>query len=913
MIYQTNRIHTNPSRPHFSAARRGLAIAACLFTFTAHAQTLSFSTDVDTTSAAQSGGVVIPASIPNQTDYDTFSGASIAGPSARMYSITSNTCVGQISGPFVCQINVVFAPTFVPPSGQTLNATLSFSYQACTPGPTDCNPMTVNYSLVGTVTGTAAMPPPSAQIQITPTQPVLVQPGNYGPDLAFDNSGNLYASPSNTVVEFTPTQAYTPNSSPTIIAGSGGPGGTGDGGGPLNAGIQPYGITVLGGFIYVVDTSSAVVREFIPGGQITLYAGIYNSACRGIDQTYTVGLTTQGIGCYNFTSGPPETFGLFNPTSLTNDGLNIYINDAGSDTITLVTPEHKFTTVAGHADLPFMYEGYPTNFLYPGYTGDGGPGSSAQINNPGNMVVGGSSLIYFPDSNNNVIRTIDQAKSINTFLGQGPGNNGSYPVGLGDGPAAQATLSDPVALALDQLGDMYIFDQAGYTLRKVLIDQSTGNPTYINTLYALPHSGLPPVTVDIGTPVIDSTGELLFSSYFNLPYGTYSFPTPPPGIYQLLGSGLLTFPTVEVGTPTSLTATITNPGTQNLIISGASISGTNSGDFNISSPACSTVNPGNNCTITVVFNPTSAYTTTTRTATLYLSTNVGSGSQIIALTGTTYTQPTLTAARIYVPYYNWPEPSTPVASVVASGGVPPYTFTYSIPSSSGDWYLANGTTTAQIDGAPTQVSAIAYTITVTDSEGGTATYGNSFTPPQWPSSLQLSSSPYQFPTYTAVSVSGFMNPGEQFNAGAVGATGYVYMSLDGGLQQPFAINSNGSVQQNQFNIDILYHALTVNYGGDTNYTALSSPQTLMFNGNRPQSITFHGGLTAPSGDLISLTAHASSGLPVRYTVTSGPGNLDYTGVRLLFNGIGTVQVTASQAGNPSFAAATPVTAMFTSY
>jgi hypothetical protein len=158
-----------------------------------------------------------------------------------------------------------------------------------------------------------------------------------------------------------------------------------------------------------------------------------------------------------------------------------------------------------------------------------------------------------------------------------------------------------------------------------------------------------------------------------------------------------------------------------------------------------------------------------------------------------------------------------------------------------------------------------------------------------------------------------MNEGEQLNPGAVGATGYVYMQLDGGLAQPFSIGPTGVVQQNQFNIDILYHALTVNYGGDINYTALSSPQTLMFNGNRPQSITFHGGLTAPSGDLISLTAHASSGLPVSYTVTSGPGNLDYTGVRLLFNGIGTVQVTASQAGNPSFAAATPVTASFTSY
>jgi hypothetical protein len=87
--------------------------------------------------------------------------------------------------------------------------------------------------------------------------------------------------------------------------------------------------------------------------------------------------------------------------------------------------------------------------------------------------------------------------------------------------------------------------------------------------------------------------------------------------------------------------------------------------------------------------------------------------------------------------------------------------------------------------------------------------------------------------------------------------------------------------------------------------------TLTVTGGAAQTITFGalGNVTygvAP----ITLTATASSGLPVSYAVTSGPATV--SGTTLKVTGAGTVTVTATQAGNGAYAAATSVSRTFTS-
>jgi hypothetical protein len=95
--------------------------------------------------------------------------------------------------------------------------------------------------------------------------------------------------------------------------------------------------------------------------------------------------------------------------------------------------------------------------------------------------------------------------------------------------------------------------------------------------------------------------------------------------------------------------------------------------------------------------------------------------------------------------------------------------------------------------------------------------------------------------------------------------------------------------------------------GGTPYAAATEvDQTLTVN-RAGQSILFPSPFTGvpASGSVITLNATASSGLPVTYTV-SDPSLATVSGDQLTLLGTGNVTVTANQAGNSDYLAATPV-------
>jgi subtilase family serine protease len=105
------------------------------------------------------------------------------------------------------------------------------------------------------------------------------------------------------------------------------------------------------------------------------------------------------------------------------------------------------------------------------------------------------------------------------------------------------------------------------------------------------------------------------------------------------------------------------------------------------------------------------------------------------------------------------------------------------------------------------------------------------------------------------------------------------------------------------------HTLTVSYSGDDNY-APAAPQSVSFIVLQlPQTITFpNPGTQLYGAGPVTLTATATSGLPVSYQVNSGPATV--SGSVLTLTGVGTISVTASQPGNATYFAATPVTDTF---
>ena len=98
-----------------------------------------------------------------------------------------------------------------------------------------------------------------------------------------------------------------------------------------------------------------------------------------------------------------------------------------------------------------------------GFTGDNAAATSAELSNPTGVAVDSSGNLYIADSGNNVVRKVANG-TITTFAG----NNNSGAGYSGDGAVAtSAQLNNPVGVAVDSAGNVYIADAGNSVIRKV--------------------------------------------------------------------------------------------------------------------------------------------------------------------------------------------------------------------------------------------------------------------------------------------------------------------------------------------------------------------------------------------------------------------------------------------------------------
>ncbi|HTA83972.1 MAG TPA: T9SS type A sorting domain-containing protein [Bacteroidia bacterium] len=97
-----------------------------------------------------------------------------------------------------------------------------------------------------------------------------------------------------------------------------------------------------------------------------------------------------------------------------------------------------------------------------GYNGDNILAKKAELSNPGNVVVDKTGDLYIADYSNFRVRKIDTAGIITTVAGNG--NNGYSGDG---GPATSAEISHLYSVALDRSGNLYIADYDNSVIRKV--------------------------------------------------------------------------------------------------------------------------------------------------------------------------------------------------------------------------------------------------------------------------------------------------------------------------------------------------------------------------------------------------------------------------------------------------------------
>ncbi len=100
-----------------------------------------------------------------------------------------------------------------------------------------------------------------------------------------------------------------------------------------------------------------------------------------------------------------------------------------------------------------------------GYSGDGGPATSARLNSPLGIAVDVAGNVYVADTGNSVVRRVATDGSISTVVG-----NGNFGTAGDGGPAASASLMGPTGLVFDSSGNLYIADGSASQIRKVTTD-----------------------------------------------------------------------------------------------------------------------------------------------------------------------------------------------------------------------------------------------------------------------------------------------------------------------------------------------------------------------------------------------------------------------------------------------------------
>lgn len=120
---------------------------------------------------------------------------------------------------------------------------------------------------------------------------------------------------------------------------------------------------------------------------------------------------------------------------------NLYVCDTANNRIRKIDGAGNISTFAGNGT--------------PGFSGDGGPATSAQFDAPRNVAVDSSTgAVYIADENNCRIRCVDSTGTISTIAGTGQDSV----QGVG-GPAASAGIGRPHDLALDSFNRIHFRSQ----------------------------------------------------------------------------------------------------------------------------------------------------------------------------------------------------------------------------------------------------------------------------------------------------------------------------------------------------------------------------------------------------------------------------------------------------------------------